>query len=142
MSSDPTAARTPDVPPARMNRESLRDAAHLFAYLLPYRVRFVAALLALFLSSLLSLSFPYITGLLVDRSIGGPEAVVAGLTQIGIDAIVSVLLVSLALQALLAFFHSISFAAVGERSLADLRPDTFAPSIPLPIAVFAHRPAA
>src|SRR5262249_23321552 len=45
----------------------------------------------------------------------------------------------LALQALSAFFHTYSFATVGERSLADLRRDTYARLIRLPMVFFAQR---
>ena len=37
------------------------------------------------------------------------------------------------------YFHSISFAEVGERSLADLRRDTYARLIRLPMAFYAQR---
>src|SRR5262249_44676772 len=111
--------------PAAISADSLREAARLFAYLLPYKFRFIAALLALFVSSLLGLAFPYLTGKLVDRAIAGPAALQGGLGQSSINGIVAVLIGALALQALLSFFHTIAFAQVGERSLADLRRDTF-----------------
>ena len=63
-----------DVPTVPLTGEGLREAARLFAYVRPYRVRFAAALAALFLSSLLGLAFPYLTGRLVDaaqRDLGG-----------------------------------------------------------------------
>jgi ABC transporter fused permease/ATP-binding protein len=134
MARDFFNAQAPDVPAARLNRESLRDAAHLFAYLMPYRIRFAAALLALFFSSMLSLSFPYIAGWLVDGAIAGKDT-----AKLGINGIVAILIASLILQASLSFFHSISFAAVGERSLADLRRDTFARLIRLPMAFYSQR---
>jgi ATP-binding cassette subfamily B protein len=45
----------------------------------------------------------------------------------------------LALQAGLSYFHSLSFATVGQRSLVDLRRDTYARLISLPMAFFAQR---
>jgi hypothetical protein len=51
-----------DLPKAKLDRESLRQALQLFGYLRPYRARFAAALVALFISSLLSLAFPYTAG--------------------------------------------------------------------------------
>ncbi len=47
-----------ELPKAKLDRESLRQALELFRYLRPYRARFSAALASLFLSSLLSLPFP------------------------------------------------------------------------------------
>jgi ATP-binding cassette subfamily B protein len=117
----------------------LREAASLFAYLLPYKVRFIAALVALFASSLLSLALPYLAGKLVDRAVAGVPSVVPGLAHASVNVIVVVLLATLALQALISFFHSISFAEVGERSLADLRRDTYAHLIRLPMAFYSQR---
>jgi ATP-binding cassette subfamily B protein len=117
----------------------LREAGAMLAYLLPYKVKFVAALFALLLTSLLSLAFPFITGKLVDRAIAGPEAIASGLWQAGINTIVLILLGALALQAIFSFFHSISFAEVGERSLADLRRDTYARLVRLPMAFYSQR---
>ncbi len=45
----------------------------------------------------------------------------------------------LAVQAGLAYFHSLSFATVGQRSLVDLRRDTYARLISLPMTFFANR---
>jgi ATP-binding cassette subfamily B protein len=117
----------------------LREGARLLAYLLPYKVKFVAALIALFISSMLALAFPYITGKLIDRALAGPAAVEPGLWQTDINAIMLTLLGALALQALFSFFHSVSIAEVGERSLADLRRDTYAHLIRLPMTFYAQR---
>ena len=45
-----------ELPKAKLDRESLRQALELFQYLRPYRVRFGAALVSMFLGSLLSLA--------------------------------------------------------------------------------------
>ena len=57
-----------DLPKAKLDRESLREALGLFQYLRPYRVRFAFALAALFASSALSLAFPYMAGSIVDAA--------------------------------------------------------------------------
>ena len=59
-----------DLPKAKLDRESLREALGLFEYLRPYRVRFALALAALFASSALSLAFPYMAGSIVDAAAG------------------------------------------------------------------------
>ena len=53
--------------------------------------------------------------------------------------LVAILLAALGLQALGSYFHSVAFAQVGERSLADLRRDTYARLIRLPMAFYAQR---
>jgi ATP-binding cassette subfamily B protein len=57
----------------------------------------------------------------------------------GADRTALLLMVILALQAGLSYFHSLSFATVGQRSLVDLRRDTYARLISLPMTFFALR---
>src|SRR6266542_2045974 len=125
-----------DMPPGRLTTQTLREAAALFSYLLPYTGRFVAALACLFLSSLLALSLPYVTGRLIDAAIGR-GAPLALFTDVNTTALV--LVGALTLQATFAFCHSLGFASVGERSLADLRRDAYARLIRLPMPFYAQR---
>src|SRR6266404_1580174 len=125
-----------DLPKARLDRESLHQALELFRYLRPYRRRFLAAMVALFISSLLSLAFPYLAGSIVDAALvqshGG-----SGLPRV--DRAALLLLGVLALQAGFSFFQALSFATVGQRSLVDLRRDTYARLISLPMTFFGQR---
>ncbi|MFL5342863.1 MAG: ABC transporter ATP-binding protein [Gemmataceae bacterium] len=128
-----------DTPPARLSKEGLREAIRLFAYLLPYRRLFVFALSCLLCSSLLSLAFPFIGGRLVDAA--RPASDDSGLRSLGlsVDALALLLIGLLAMQAAFSFGHTYLLATVGERSLADLRRDTYARLIRLPMAFFANR---
>jgi hypothetical protein len=63
-----------ELPKAKLDRESLRQALELFRYLRPYRGRFGAALAALFAGSLLSLAFPYLAGASLMRPCSIPKA--------------------------------------------------------------------
>jgi ATP-binding cassette subfamily B protein len=127
-----------DLPPVPITRSSLREAARLAGYLRPYRVKFVVGLAALAASSLLGLAFPAVTGWLVNGALAarGPEGVAWGQ---GVDAVALTLVVVLALQAACSFVHSILFAEVGERSLTDLRRDTYARLVRLPMAFHTRR---
>jgi ATP-binding cassette subfamily B protein len=124
------------LPPVKITGQTLREAARLARYLYPYRVPFVAGMVALVLSSLLSLAFPQVTGVLVDGALASRtgEAV-----RLNVDAIALMLLGLLALRAVFSFFQVIWFANVGERSLADLRRDTYARLIRLPMAFHGQR---
>ncbi len=124
-----------ELPKAKLDRESLRQAVELFRYLRPYRVRFGAALASLFMGSLLSLTFPYLAGSIIDTAVHskGPNSMV------GADRTALLLMGILALQAGLSYFHSLSFATVGQRSLVDLRRATYARLISLPMTFFAQR---
>ena len=124
-----------ELPKAKLDRETLSQALELFRYLRPYRGRFSAAVAALFASSLLSLSFPYLAGSIIDAAL-----LTKGSTSMAdADRTALLLMGILALQAGLSFFHSLSFAVAGQRSLVDLRRDTYARLISLPMTFFAQR---
>lgn len=124
-----------ETPSPKLSKESLRQAAELFRYLSPYKTKFALALAALLCSSLLGLVFPFVTGKLIDGAIAGKGEGLFG----DIDSIALVLTLALALQAALSFLQSIWFAEVGEKSLADLRKDTYQIIVALPMSFFANR---
>ena len=121
---------------AKLDRESLRQALDLFRYLRPYRGRFGAALASLFTNSLLSLAFPYLAGSIIDAALAQNKGS-GGMA--GADRTALLLMGILALQAGFSYFHNLSFATVGQRSLVDLRRDTYARLISLPMTFFAQR---
>ncbi len=127
-----------EVPTVPLTGERLREAARLLAYVRPYRARFVAGIAALFLSSLLGLAFPYLTGRLVDAAQRDFGTQPAG-GDLGIDAVAGLLVAVLAGRAVFSFCQSIWLTQVGERSLADLRADTYARLVRLPMAFFGQR---
>ena len=92
-----------ELPKAKLDRESLRQALELFQYLRPYRVRFSAALVSMFTSSLLSLAFPYLAGSIIDAAMKGTQ----GNGMAGSDRTALLLMSILALQAGLSYFHSL-----------------------------------
>jgi ABC transporter fused permease/ATP-binding protein len=128
-----------DLPPAKITGQSLREAARLARYLLPYRTKFIAAMVALTVSSLLSLAFPRVTGILVDGALASRAGTTgAGWTQ-NVNAIALALLGILAFKGAVTYFQAVWFAEVGERSLADLRRDTYARLIRLSMAFHGQR---
>jgi len=116
-----------------LTREGLREAARLFGYLLRYRGRFLAAMVALFAASLLGLAFPYLAGRLIDGATPGQP------TGLDIDLAAGLLVIVLAARAVCSFGQTYWLAQVGERSLADLRQDTYARLLSLPVGFFAQR---
>src|SRR5690349_16397135 len=67
----------PDLPAVPVSSDSLRSALQLARYLLPYRLKFLAVLACMGVSSLCLLAFPAVTGLLVNAALGqsaGPQA--------------------------------------------------------------------
>lgn len=124
-----------DLQRVKLNRESLTQALELIKYILPYKGKFALAMVAMLISSLLGLVFPYVTGKLVDSAILGKVGGWLG----DIDHIAMLLLLSLALQAVFSFFQSILFVGVGERALADIRRETYSRLVRLPMTFFSQR---
>ncbi|MCL4181385.1 MAG: ATP-binding cassette domain-containing protein [Verrucomicrobia bacterium] len=125
-----------ELPKAKLDRESVRQAWELFRYLRPHRGRFGAALVSLFTGSLLTLAFPYLAGSIVDEAVLHTQG---GVDMTGVNRTALLLMAILAVQAGLSYFHFLSFATVGQRSLVDLRRDTYARLISLPMSFFAQR---
>jgi ABC transporter fused permease/ATP-binding protein len=132
-----------DLPKTKLNRESLREVAVLFSYLRPYRGWLAAACCALVLSSLLSLCFPFFAGSLMDVAspTPAPGAGMHGPSWIprNINVIALIMLGVLAIQATSSYFHSTTMTRVGQSALADLRRDTYARLICLPMSFFGQR---
>ena len=125
-----------DLPKAKLDRKSLSEALRVFRCLTPYRGRFASAVLALLTASLLSLAFPYMAGGIVDHA-AAARGLPAGMTHANREALL--LLGILVLQALLSFYHSLSFASVAQRSLVDLRIHVYGRLITLPMTFFSRR---
>ncbi len=130
-------------PPTRLTWGGLREASGLLAYLLPYRRKFIAAHLCLLVASLSGLAFPFFTGRLIDgasRNLGGWTASAGwAFDAASINTIALLLMLVLSVQALCSSFQTYWLTEVGERSLADLRRDTYSRLIRLPMAFFAQR---
>src|SRR5262245_56326606 len=131
-----------DLPRVPIRLETLREAAGLLRYLRPYRVKFALGMACLFAGSLAGLGFPYLAGNLVDGALlrlgtGAVELPVAWYQDV--DWVALALVAVLAVQAGFAFLRSTLFIEVGERSLCDLRRDTYARLIRLPMAFHTRR---
>jgi ABC-type multidrug transport system fused ATPase/permease subunit len=121
---------------AKINRETLSHVSRLLAYLKPYRRQFIAALFFLFLSSLVGLAFPTFIGALIDTAQGKHNN---GYLPGTIQGILLLAFIVLALQAVVSYFRILWFVNVAERSLADIRRDTYFKLITLPMNFFSGR---
>ncbi len=125
-----------ELPKAKLNKETLSHVAKLLSYLKPYRKKFIAALFFLFLSSLVGLAFPSFVGALIDTAQGKRTNDYLPSTIPGILLLAFIVLV---FQAIISFFRILWFVSVGERSLADIRRDTYLKLITLPMNFFSGR---
>jgi ABC transporter fused permease/ATP-binding protein len=125
-----------DLPKAKINKQSIQNFGRLLSYLKPYRAKFIAGMVFLFISSLVGLTFPAILGALIDAAHGTYKYsfLPKSLNAIGIAGFVL-----LFLQAFVSFFRVLWFVQVAERSLADIRRDTYFRLITLPMNFFNNR---
>jgi ABC transporter fused permease/ATP-binding protein len=125
-----------ELPKAKLNRQTLTHISRLLSYIRPYRGKFAAALLFLFLSSLVGLAFPSFLGALIDAAQGKHTSKLLPASIQGIGLLALIVLFS---QAFVSFFRILWFVQVAERSLADIRRDTYFKLITLPMNFFSNR---
>ncbi len=139
------AARRPrpslddDAKPAKLSKAALRKFLRVFRYMRAQRGLFVLGMLCLLVTSLLSAAFPWLIGQLIDaRAVTGFWE--APLYDTGnVHSILKLLLMVFAAQAFFGFWRIWSFGAVTENALTNLRQDTYAHLLRLPMAFFAQR---
>lgn len=131
-----SSAPDKELPKARINKKTLQKAGKLLTYLRPYRGKFIAGLGFLFLSSIVGLAFPAFLGALIDAASGKQRF---SLIPPRLDAIGLIAFCVLFVQAFISFFRILWFVQVAERSLADIRRDTYFKLVTLPMNFFASR---
>ncbi len=125
-----------ELPKAKLNRQTLNHISKLLSYIRPYRWKFAAAMFFLFISSLVGLAFPSFVGGLIDAAQGKHTT---ALLPASIKGIAILALTVLFLQGFVSFFRILYFVQVAERSLADIRRDTYFKLITLPMNFFSNR---
>jgi ABC-type multidrug transport system fused ATPase/permease subunit len=128
-----------DAPKAKLNKATLRKAVRIFRYLGPYRAHFALMLVLLFITSGLSLAFPFLLGKLLDAH-AGTDFWAAPLTDLGnIDSIAKLLALTFIVQAAVGFVRIQLSGFIAEHALANVRTDTYQHLIRLPMDFFAQR---
>ena len=129
-------APSEDLPKPKLTKTTLRKAGKLLAYLKPYRGKFIVGMVFLFLSSLTALTFPALLGAMIDAAQDKQsyEWLPADIRTIG-----AISFIILFLQSLVSFFRIRLFVEVAEKSLADIRRDSYHNLITLPLDYFSNR---
>ncbi|MFZ2897775.1 MAG: ABC transporter transmembrane domain-containing protein [Saprospiraceae bacterium] len=117
-------------PKPKLTRESLRHALAIFQFVRPYWWRLALGLVILFLSSLVFMVFPYLSGMMVDVAQGKSEWDLS-LPDIGL-----ILLGILVVQGVFSYSRVMLFAFVSEKGTADLRRALYDKLVSLPIVFF------
>jgi ABC transporter fused permease/ATP-binding protein len=119
----------------KLTKESLKHGLRIFRYMLPYRTKFSIGMGFLFLSSLMSLVFPLVTGRLVDSAVleQGP-GLLANINLIALGLFGVFLL-----QGVFSFFRVFFFAQVSENAVANIRQALYSKFVRLPITFYEKR---
>ena len=117
-----------------------KGASSLYAYLMPYKWVFFPSLVALMLTALMSLAFPYF----LRDLIGGPaDALISGadveVTLSKVNDTIRSLLIVLAIQAVFVFFRVQGFVYSAENAVADISKDVFSRILKLPMSFFMEQ---
>lgn len=118
---------TDETPKKKLTKEDFKDALKIFKYVKPYKWYLVGAFIMLGLSSLVTMIFPYLAGVLTDIA-NGSTKYDFDLNDLGI-ALIVILLV----QSVISFSQVWFNAVVSEKSMADLRMALYEKMIGLPI---------
>lgn len=137
----------PDLPKAKITKESLREALSILAYLKPYRWKFMGGLLFIVLSALSTMVFPFLIGQMIS-AVSGVKAQIPGTGRVSdlvdtskwsVNFILVLLFCQLAIQMVFSFMRIYLLTEVGEKSLAGLRKDVFSKIIRMPMPFFSER---
>jgi ABC-type multidrug transport system fused ATPase/permease subunit len=127
-----------DIPKAKLNKENLQKFGKLLSYVKPYRGKFIAGFVFLVIASLTQLAFPAFLTALLDATQGRYNAIIPkqfrSLMYVGLGAMCIQLI-----GAIVSFFRVTFFVQVSERSIADIRRDTFFKLITLDMNFFSNR---
>ena len=126
--------------PAEAKAEPRADFREMLSWGYEWRGRFRLAVFAQTVSMVFGLLFPLLMGKLIDASVPSVKTPPNGSWQPDINAVALVLLGTLAAQAVLTFFYSLSFQTAGQRTVVALRKRLYARLISLPMKFFGeHR---
>ena len=120
---------------AKLTRESLNEALQMFAYIRPYRGKFIIGLGFLVLSGITTMAFPYLLKQLIDSA----EALKNGLAATDPGTIALQIGGILLIQMLFSYMRIYLFSTVGENAVAAMRKDVFQRMITMPMDFFSQR---
>ncbi len=118
-----------------LNKENLKKLIGIYQYILPYRWQFIIGIISLILSSIILLSFPLLSGQLIDVASGKGSWVSDSLQTIAL-CLFGVFFI----QSIFSFIRVYYFAQVNEKAMADIRLALYSKLISLPLSFFdTHR---
>jgi ABC-type multidrug transport system fused ATPase/permease subunit len=141
-----------ETPKAKISKENLREALVLFAYIKPYRSRFILSLVFIALSAFTTSLFPLFLGKMIDAA--SPGATITGMSS-GSTSIISgfslknihwtlnttllLIFIQLTIQTIFSYLRVYLLTEVGEKSLADMRKDVYSKLLSMPMSFFSEK---
>jgi ABC-type multidrug transport system fused ATPase/permease subunit len=119
----------------KLSKENWKEAIAIFKFIHPYRAYFFTGLIFILLSSLSTLSFPYMLKNLIDSS----NAISRGEKVMNPTTIALLMVGILVAQMLFSFGRVYCFSYAGENALSSLRKAVYEKMIQLPMDFFAQR---
>src|SRR5215218_3085491 len=141
-----------ELPKVKLSKESLRQALILFAYIKPYRAKFILSLVFIALSAFSTSLFPLFLGKMIDAV--SPGTLVPGASNPmngslfrlelkdihwSLNTTLLLIFIQLSVQTVFSFMRVYLLTEVGEKSLADMRKDVYSKLLSMPMHFFAEK---
>ncbi len=139
-------------PKVKITGENLRQALTLFAYLKPYKGKFILSLVFIALSAFTTSLFPLFLGKMIDAAAPGAALPSMGSSDVGdrlgfslkdihwsLNTTLLLIFVQLGIQTFFSFMRVYLLTEVGEKSLADMRRDVYRKLISMPMIFFTEK---
>ena len=119
----------------KLNKESIKFLLGIYKFMMPYKGYFIGGMVCLFLSSVVLLAFPELTGNLIDVATGDESFLLDSINQITIALVVVIFI-----QVIFSFLRVYLFAQVSEYAMADIRNALYQKYLTLPMSFYdKHR---
>lgn len=118
----------------KLNKRSLQSLLGIYKFIIPYKWQFVIGIVSLVLSSLTLLTFPMISGELIDVASGHASWIGDSINTIAL-ALLGIFLI----QSIFSFIRVYFFAQVNEKSMADIRLALYSKLMSLPMTFYDQR---
>mgnify|MGYP002777081861 CR=1 FL=1 len=118
----------------KIDKQRLKKAWRLYYFIKPHSTAFIMGFVFLLLSNATILSFPFLTGKLIDAATGQGKGFFSN-----IDVITACLIAILFFQSIFSFFRIILFSRVSEKAMAGIRLALYEKMIYMPMSFFETR---
>lgn len=137
---------------AKITKESLGEALSLFAYIKPFRGKFILSLVFIALSAFSTMIFPFLLGKMIDAAAPGSQVQLpqSGMNaaslgfdlktvQWSLNTILLLLFLQLSVQTIFSFMRIYLLTEVGEKSLANMRSDLYGKLLSMPMSFYSDQ---